>query len=200
MLALKTKVILTTNIIISIVLVYFTGLYMQDRAYLKEYLQKLKSENVFSGENNNFMKAVNIRNAVKKGININRKTHRYFDLSKKPLWGYRISDIIKYMEGQCGEGTRLLINIFHNLNIPARRVYLFGYKNMHAVVEIYVRDKWILIDTINSPQGFIKYTTEHKASVQDHFKLDSRNRTAPKKVMNSFGFQNFSYFNWNKFF
>ena len=195
---MKSKILLGFTIVSLISVIYFSFLYVQDKHYVKGYIKYLNENSIINGEMSSYEKSIGIRDFILRSINTDLRTCKFFDYSRRPLWGYRVSDILKSREGQCGEGTRLLINILSALDIPSRRVYLYNYTMNHALVEIFDGKYWILLDSINSPPNFREYTIFEKRRIEDYFNTNKRNWTVPKEKMAAFGFYNYSYFNWNK--
>lgn len=83
------------------------------------------------------------------------KTHiSYTDLDrnmKRPVLRASAIDILKSGKGFCGENVRVSIRFLDFVKIPARRIYLFGPKWEHVLVECKIDTQWYLVDMHNDP-------------------------------------------------
>lgn len=179
-------------------IVYQTILYFQDRNAVKTYLGHLRETGVINAQYAPYENALKLRDHLLKVINPKSDTCKFFSHSTRPLWGYRTSTIIKYKEGQCGEVARLLLNLFSFLDLPSRKVYLYTCGRIHAALEIHDGLKWIVLDTIEAPANFREYTVKEAKAITDYFQEGLRGVVSPKEGIRTFGFINYSYFNWNK--
>jgi len=143
-----------------------------------------------------YIKVISIRDILSSALSTDLTK-----LGKRNIWGYRISMILQRKAAQCGETTRILINILHKINVPARRVTLYAQGTMHSVVEARIGNQWIIIDTNHGPEGFREYSTAQPSSIDDHFKTAKtpRHQIYADEGMQKFGFHTYSYaFNFNK--
>lgn len=153
--------------------IYFIILYSDDQKEVSLFLEKIKS-NLENGEKeflNDYDYLIQIRDKVVSEISLDMT-----GLGKRHQWGYRVSTIIKKGSGKCGEVTRLIINLFHNLRVPARRVTLMRKEFMHAVIEVNIDGRWILMDTANGPTGFKDVVTRNPRSVAEYFRKPQGNK------------------------
>ncbi len=76
-------------------------------------------------------------------------------------WGSRwrvsgmltVHEILRYREGHCGEGAKLLHRLLRVIGVDSRLVLLQFPRGHHAMLEILVDGDWVLLDTIRSPLG-----------------------------------------------
>lgn len=78
------------------------------------------------------------------------------DVNEKPrhrsLLRATAMQTLKSGHGFCGDNARLAINILHVGGIKANRIYLFGKKWIHIVVEMKLKGQWFLFDGHNDPE------------------------------------------------
>ena len=145
--------------------IYFATLYLTDQREVSRFLDKVTESPGFYGEAlSDYSYLIQIRDNVVAKISLDKTK-----LGRRKPWGYRVSTIIRKQSGQCGEVTRLLINLLHRLHIPSRRVTLLGKDFMHAVIEANVGGRWVLIDTTNSPMHFKEIVTHNPRSILEYF-------------------------------
>jgi|GEM_PF-5541431 len=123
----------------------------------------------------------------------------FFDLRTRPLLGYKVKDILRHGEGQCGESARLLYHIFREQGILCRRVYLYGAGRQHVVLELLLNDRWVILDTNNTRQDFYETTTTGNLSMSDLFNTDMKYGIIEPTQLNRF-YSSYSYFNIAKLF
>ena len=112
-------------------------------------------------------KAEAIRDYVRKEIK--PVSHgKFYNVDRRPFLRHTARETLIYKEGQCGEGTRVIINLLSVIGVKARRVYLCG-EGGHVALEYYNGEKWIFLDSINSPQWFYKETTKDRLPVASFF-------------------------------
>jgi hypothetical protein len=181
-------------IVFVLLTVYFLVLFYLDQREVSGFTNKIiaKSGNAYSLSDANFNQVVSIRDSVVFEIDQN-----ILRLGKRKIWGHRVSQIIKKRAGHCGEVTRLLVNVFRRLNIPARRVTFFGRGMMHAVIEARIGGKWLILDTANGPKGFREFATANPASISSHFLKSSSlmiNTCVASEELQHFNIFSYSYF------
>jgi hypothetical protein len=187
------------NVLFLVGIIYNLAQYATDNKVLDSYIDELRSQAVISDTLSAYDVTLSVRDHLLVDINYDLKTCEFFDLTTRPFWSYRVSDIIEHREGQCVESTRLMVNIFSRLGIPSRKVYLFGDK-MHCVMEVHDGREWILLDTINSPAGFKEFSQAHRTAVTGYFQHLRNGVVIPNDMTKGFGYSNYGYFNWNKVF
>ena len=70
----------------------------------------------------------------------------------RPFFRASAGDILRSGKGYCGEDSRAFVCLAHALDIPARRIYLYG-KKMHVVAEADLGpDEKVIVDCQNPPQ------------------------------------------------
>lgn len=141
---------------------------------------------------------VQTRDLVKDFL-INSPPFAFFNLRNRPILGYKVKDILEHQEGQCGEASRLLYHIFREQGIESRRVYLYGINKQHVILETRVKDKWIILDTDNSPEDFYVITTAQRFSIDDLFLRNSKYGIT-KPTQSNYFYSEYSYFNVAKLF
>lgn len=135
-----------------------------------------------------------VRKWIVEDIN-SRGDFKLFNIHNRPLKGYSISSILKYREGQCGEGTKLMYHILKHFGVNSRRIYIFSDNTMHSMLEVKDGSSYYLLDTINSPIGDIPAYTR----IIDIFALSSNSYQIIKNKKSFYRMKQYSYLSLNKF-
>ncbi|MCB0402678.1 MAG: transglutaminase domain-containing protein [Flavobacteriales bacterium] len=89
---------------------------------------------------------------LKMYLNENIRYNPEWKSKKRPLLRHTASQILTSNYGFCGENARVSIKLFLLSGIKARRIYLFGTKWQHVVVEHEHESTWYLFDGHYDPK------------------------------------------------
>ena len=166
------------------------GFYIRDFKYYKQYISK--NLKFLDKINNIDDKVVVLRDYVRGRIKT--VSHgKFYNVNKRPFLRHTARETLIYEEGQCGEGTRVIINLLMAEGIKARRVYLCG-SGAHVALEYFNGERWIFLDSINSPEWFYKATTKEKMPVQEFFSYNKKIGCIIPPYKYGPTFTNYSYF------
>lgn len=176
--------------------VYFFSLHFFDQSRLSDFFHETmnKFDDDFSGLEINYDHIIQIRNSV-----VSELADIPDKADERHLWGYRVSDIINNKTaGECGEVTRLLLNVLKRMDIPARRVTFYLNNDfVHALLEVKINGRWLMVDTSNGPAGLKEFITNNPASINDHFQskgISKNNSFNVSEELQEFGITHFTYF------
>lgn len=128
-------IILISGIVTSL---YFLVKEIQEIRLLKKVLFQIIGHTTIQSVHD----LVNIKNYLNQTIsyNANLKT------KKRPLLRHTASQILKMNYGFCGENARVAIKLFLLGGVKALRIYLYGEKWGHVVIEHQWNKTWYLFD------------------------------------------------------
>lgn len=190
------KIVPYVNVCLMIILLLSFFCYVKDQYALSIFIKHLRSELIIDED-----KEITIEELYSMQdylINVINTRSEGFQ-NKRPIYGYNINYILKTKTGNCGEGTRLIMNILMRFGIPTRRVYLHGPSELHVVPEVKLSEKWMIIESINGPgEDFKSLLRKLELSVSSYFSTGNyRFHYIPKHEIGSYGFRNFSYWPLN---
>ena len=126
----------------------------------------------------------------------------FYDVSNRPLLRHTAWETWSHGEGQCGEGTRLLVNLLQSRGIAASRINLIDAREgfYHTPVAYNEDGRWWLLNSLDGGGEFHEWTLENRLPVE---KLVER-RLDPGGALvirpNNPYFARYSYFNWARVF
>lgn len=109
------------------------------------------------------------------------------DLPDRPFLRDSAAETLQKEAGLCGERSRVLIALLRTRGITARRVFLYGDRKGHVLVEVDYQDLPVIVDVFRRP------------SLQDRFLALSIHDYLAIPVMGD-RWSAYSYFNWRRFF
>lgn len=163
---------------------------LRDSIALNTYIEGFESD---LDDNDSYSTAHQVQQFVAHDLDC-RAPFEMFNIMKRPFKGYDLYSILKFREGQCGEGVKLIFRILKKFDIESRRIYLFGEKSMHALLEIQIENEWYLLDTINSPLGDIPDST----SIDEIFTFQNARFNIITNEEDFFGKIQYSYLSVNR--
>ena len=128
----------------------------QEVNYLKKVLQQVISKKQ--------IESVNDLTKLKNYLNNNISYDATLRTKKRPLLRHTASQILKMNYGFCGENARVAIKLFLLGKMNAARIYLYGEKWGHVVIEHQMNGEWYLFDGHYDPKT--KLEDKYLASIQ----------------------------------
>lgn len=117
---------------------YFIFKEFQEIQFLQKTLVEINGKTTI----NTVQDLINIKNYLNKTITYNSD----LKTKKRPLLRHTASQILKSNYGFCGENARVSIKLFLLGGIKASRIYLYGKKWGHVVIEHKWNNAWYLFD------------------------------------------------------
>ncbi|MBI1193279.1 MAG: hypothetical protein GC205_08905 [Bacteroidetes bacterium] len=134
--------------------------------WLKERRMLINIINEIKGDKSQFA-SIESLTVLKKYLskNINYDTAKRE--AKRPLLRQPAATTLKTGFGFCGENARVAVLMLNYGGIKAGRVYLFGNRWNHVVVEHLYNDKWYLFDAHNDPGVMLPDAKVAKILIED---------------------------------
>ena len=95
---------------------------------------------------------------IKQFLNNNISYNSNLKTQKRPLLRNTATQILKSKYGFCGENARVAIKMFLIGGVIARRIYLYGKKWQHVVIEHQTNKQWYMFDGHLDPETKLKDT------------------------------------------
>lgn len=116
--------------------------------------------------------AIAVSDVVRRDFNTDKKTFVALKMGNRPFLREDTTFLLKYREGVCGEGTRVIVNLLRRLGFDATRVTLYNKELVpaHTLVSVVVDGQEFFVDSINSPADTTRVLKEHDIS-SDQFSL-----------------------------
>ncbi len=138
--------------------------------------------------------AEKVSEAVRKCFNTDDKSWKYLSNKDEPFLRYSVLELLKYKEGKCGKGARVIVKLLQHLGFDATRISLFGRdlssNSSHTLVSILISGKEYFIDSINSSEEFNCFVKEHDVNTRI-FGLKSFNSRKNTSSQHLYGENNF---------
>ena len=129
---------------------YYAVKQMQENAVLSEYLDQTNlPENNSAWEN-----AKILSEKLRSEFEVDESKFHTLKMSDRPFLRESSTTLLDIKEGQCGEGTRVLVNLLNKAGYDATRISLYDNKlnSSHTLVSLRVNDEEYLIDSINTQE------------------------------------------------
>lgn len=157
-------------------LIIFNGyLEFKEMSALREYLSQIPNVDSESDRN----AAILVSNKVRSDFNVDKKTWKNLSKRKEPYLKYSALNLLKWKEGHCGKGTRLLVLLLKKLGMDATRITLYGEdlknKSAHTLVSVIIDGEEHLIDSVNSSETWNEQLKTKRVSARSLF-LDSQEK------------------------
>jgi hypothetical protein len=126
----------------------------------------------------------------------------FYRVNDRPLLRHTAWQTWTYGEGLCGEGARLILNLLRAQGIPASRVNLLNNKTgfYHVAVAYWDRGEWWLLDSVNAPGRFGKWSRKRRPTITDTVEAVMDPGGQLILTRNNPFFTRYSYFNWARVF
>lgn len=118
--------------------IYFMVKELQEIRFLKKQLHQIIGKTTISS----IPDLIKIKNHLNKTITYNSD----LKTKKRPLLRHTASQILNMNYGFCGENARVAIKLFILGGVKALRIYLYGEKWGHVVIEHKWQNTWFLFD------------------------------------------------------
>lgn len=138
---------------------YFYYKQHQEDELIRSYLQ----DNNFLSLDKNKQNAILISDKIREDFNVEQSTFKHLSFKNRPFLREPTLELLDYKEGLCGEGTRVLVNLYDQLGYDATRLTLFN-RNLHAshtLVSIKDGKDEYFIDSINSMEEVNTLLKQH---------------------------------------
>jgi hypothetical protein len=194
----KCKIVKFVHYGLVLLLIYFGLFYLfkhfEEETAVKNYLKENKIQ---YNEKLSKELANQVVDKVRTDFNTNRSTWRYLNLEERPFLRTEVLTLLKYKEGVCGEGSRVLVKLLQSVGFDATRITLYDrrYNPAHTFVSIKLNEEEFFVDSINSSDDFTKLTREYNIEVSifeiikyyDLFNTTkNKNKNYPKSVKEYF--------------
>lgn len=89
---------------------------------------------------------------VRSDFNSDENTFKHLNMVERPFLREDTRTLLKYKEGLCGEGTRVIVNILNMLGYDATRITLYDKRlqSAHTLAAVSINGREFLVDSINS--------------------------------------------------
>lgn len=127
---------------------YFFYKQYQENELIESYLR----EHNFIGLERNKENAFLISDQLRKDFNVEQSTFKHLTFKNRPFLREPTLELLQYKEGLCGEGTRVLVNLYNYLGYDATRLTLYN-RNLHGshtLISIVDNGNEYFVDSINS--------------------------------------------------
>ena len=141
--------------------IYFIIKEFQEVSFLKKTLKEINGKVIISSVQD----LINIKNYLNKNITYNSDLRT----KKRPLLRHTASQILKSNYGFCGENARVSIKLLLLGGLKAARIYLYGTKWGHVVIEHKLDNSWFMFDG-HFDKGVRHYDRYHDSIVQSFLK------------------------------
>jgi hypothetical protein len=172
---MKTKIRIALSLI---ALIVFIGIlinlfrhYQEDKA-LSQFI-KNKNLGWVAKEKSKYAADV-VSDSLRTYFNIDINTWKHLNLNNRPFFRNSALELLKYREGVCGEGTRVLVRFLQKLGYDATRISIY-YSTLnvnHTLVSIVIDGKEYFIDSINSDDSTHYYLKKYNINVNFLHKVD----------------------------
>lgn len=148
----------------------------QESRALENYLELIPDLETKTKKN----KALRVSDKLRSDFNVTKASWKIIPNKKEPLLKYSALDLLKWKEGHCGKGTRVLVLLLKKMGIDATRITLYGKdlsnRSSHTLVSALIDGEEHLIDSINSNEDWNDKIKERQISVQELFQPDQPKR------------------------
>lgn len=126
-------------------------------------------QNKLIGLKNNKETAILVANQVRSDFNTKEKKFVNLDMTKRPFLRHDVTFLLKYKEGLCGEGARVIVMLLNRLGFNACRVTLYNrhLQSSHTLASVVIDKKEYFIDSINSSKDINKFLSKNNVSSSD---------------------------------
>ncbi len=114
--------------------------------------------------------AIKLSQQLRQDFNIDESTFKVLDIDNRPFLRHDSEFLLEHMEGTCGQGTRLLINLMAELgyeDVTRLTLYDRFLNPSHTLVSVHLNGEEFLVDTINTQDWFNDFLNEETVSVSD---------------------------------
>jgi hypothetical protein len=96
--------------------------------------------------------AIRVSDQIRKDFNTDVKTFKALNVGTRPYLRDDVAFLLKYREGLCGEGARVLVRLLIDMGFDATRITLYDehLQPSHTLVSVMLQGKEFLVDSINS--------------------------------------------------
>ena len=111
--------------------------------------------------------AITVSKQIRRDFNTDVSTFEVLDYNNRPFLRHDSRFLLTHKEGECGQGTRVLVNLLAELGFDATRVTLFDkYLNpSHTLVSVEIDGESFLVDSINTRKWFNDFLNENSFSI-----------------------------------
>lgn len=116
--------------------------------------------------------AIRVSDQVRRDFNTDERSFKTLKMSRRPFLREDTEFLLRYKEGLCGEGTRVLVNLLQRAGFDATRITLYDrdLNSAHTLVSVRLDGKEFLVDSINSTPETNAYLRTTDVATDD-FKL-----------------------------
>jgi len=145
--------------------VYYLSLQIQENQLIDKYLSKNDLADLPLTKET----AVRVSDQVRRDFNIQTNTFKSLDVFNKPFLREDTHFLLSHKEGECGEGTRVIVNLLSRLGFDATRLTLYNkkLKPAHTLISVAIEDKEFLLDSINSSVKTNTLLKDYDVSLND---------------------------------
>jgi hypothetical protein len=130
--------------------------------------------------------ALQVSHAVRADFEVDPTKWKALDYGRRPFLRRDTESLLRVREGECGQGTRVLVNLLERLGFDATRLTLYDthLQSAHTLVSIRLAEGELLVDSINTPAEMNAFLDRAGLSTQDFLLLhytddiESRHRFA----------------------
>lgn len=175
----RDQLFISILIIFGCLFLYNSYKAIQESRALNSYIDKIPGLSTSSLHES----AIIISESLRNDFNVNSATWNTIPNHKEPLLKYSALNLLKWKEGHCGKGSRVLVLLLHKLGINATRVTLYGKdftnRSSHTLVSILIKGKEYLIDSINSNEEWNASIKSKEVSTSHLFPSSKSIKTEP---------------------
>jgi hypothetical protein len=113
--------------------------------------------------------AMKVSDSIRNDFNTNEKEFKKLKMRNRPFLRNDVNFLLKYKEGLCGEGARVIVLLLNRLGFDARRVTLYNkyLQASHTLVSVKFGNREFLIDSINSSKEENQLLKKYDVSSED---------------------------------
>lgn len=113
--------------------------------------------------------AIRISDQVRRDFNTDERSFKVLNMTQRPFLREDTGFLLRYKEGLCGEGTRVLVNLLRHAGFDATRITLYDrdLNSAHTLVSIELNGSEFLVDTIKSDPDINAYLRSTEVSPDD---------------------------------
>lgn len=118
--------------------------------------------------------AIKVSDALRMDFNTDANSFKSLHHQNRPFLRETASYLLTHKEGECGEGTRVLVVLLNRMGYDATRLTLYNkiLDPSHTLISLLIDNQEYLLDSINSTQEINTFLKENKISTSS-FKFEN---------------------------
>lgn len=144
---------------------YYISLQVDENRVIDQFLRKNNFINMPISKTT----AYKVSDIIRGEFNTDESKFVHLNMANRPFLRNDTAFLLKYKEGLCGEGARVIINLLQRIGFDATRITLFNkhLQAAHTLVSVKIGDREFLVDSINSDRKVNLFLRNNDISPSD---------------------------------